>query len=266
MANPPKNPVKYAKGLLKKSPPSTPAASWIAPLILAALAVLFMLLDRRGLPVSDANIISEKNAQIQIPRLLTLSSASQPWKHLEIRTGVGERNDLFLATMVPTMTLQNLTQTPLVDEFWPVLDPYETRVAYYGLTDNRTDLFALTLPISPTTAVPVTFLTLSAGNSGLHLEYEITPTLAPAFSPDGLWIAFPAQTADGKAIELFVARTDGQQVLRVTRLAYRVLDYTWASNDSLLIVARLSDSKLGYWKAYLQGDEFITVEVKQDNK
>lgn len=217
-----------------------------ALLVLAVLCFLFyQFYPANGLPFRRNS--SSTTADI-ISNLVMLPGTSSFF--LSVHPGLGNRDDLFRCTA--SLECVNLTQTPALTETWPVLDADGERVAYYGLGDNQqADLFVLTLPA--TTTLPVT---LRAGDSGLHTDYHVIPILAPAFSPNGLWLAFPAQASKGEAVELFVARTDGQQVLRVTGLGQQLQDYIWLNNDTLIIRILKADGTTALWQAHWQGSDF----------
>lgn len=168
-----------------------------------------------------------------------------------VRPGVGERDDLFACTPILTTTCTNLTQSPAVTESWPVLDRAGDRIAYYGSNETGTELFLLDLRSEA--MLP---LTVRADASGLHTSYEIAPSLAPAFSPDGRWIAFPAQKGESNVVELFVARDDGQRVIRVTDLGNTLRDYVWLDSETLIIAVEWSDETLRYWTARLESGTF----------
>lgn len=186
-------------------------------------------------------------------RLLTLPySSTVPSRYVML-----ENNDLYICeTVTQTYSCDNLTQSPAVEEVQPVLHKDSEKIAYYGLSNSVIHLYTLD-PISRTT----TILTLRSDTTGLHTDFVILTTLAPAFSPDGAWVAFPAQSVKSEVVELFAARTDGQQVLRVTDIAYQVLDYTWLSDNELIIVFQRRNGELEYRKAYLQSGKFLLIEM-----
>lgn len=154
--------------------------------------------------------------------------------------GRGEHTDLFSCTSVPTTTCDNLTNSPAIAEAWPESDSTGTWVVYYGISEANVDLYLLDMPPS----MPTRPLTIQAGDSGLHTNYEITPTLGPAFSPSGNWIAFPAQEKHGHAMELFVAHANGKDVRRITDEQNRIRDYVWLDDLSLVIVLEKRDGSL----------------------
>jgi len=242
-----KSPADHAADLLKKRPAQTPAVTWVIPLSLIVLAIVFLVFMNQGPSIRNAGT-SQPRAQVFSKHLLVLLEDSTYF--LSVHPGLGNRDDLFRCTA--SLECVNLTQTPALTETWPVLDADGERVAYYGLGDNQqADLFVLTLPA--TTTLPVT---LRAGDSGLHTDYHVIPILAPAFSPNGLWLAFPAQASKGETVELFVARTDGQQVLRVTGLGQQLQDYIWLNNDTLIIRILKADGTTALWQAHWQGSDF----------
>jgi hypothetical protein len=94
-------------------------------------------------------------------------------------------------------------------------------------------------------------VTIQAGGSGLHSDFEIAALRSPAFSPDGSWIAFPAQDTNG-VVEVFVARRDGRQVLRATDLGQRVQDYTWLDKKTLVVEVHWPDGTFHHWIAQME--------------
>ena len=174
------------------------------------------------------------------------AQSATPASFILMQTGMAGRDDLFLYTTVPTITHRNLTESPAITEMWPVLDVITQRVAYYGVGEAGTDLYIQSLPDGM--ALP---LTVHAGESGLHTDFEITPTIAPVFAPNSRWLAFPAQAKKHGAIELFIAQDDGQRVLRVTDLGYQVRDYIWLDDHTLVIAVQWSDGTSHHWIARL---------------
>ncbi len=191
-------------------------------------------------------------------RLLTLpysSTVSSQYVMLE-------DDDLYICeTVTETYSCDNLTQSPAVEEVQPVLHKDSEQIAYYGLSDSVIHLYTLELKSRTTSLV-----TLRSGETGLHTEYKILPTLAPVFSPNGQWVAFSAQSTKNNVVELFAARADGQQVLRLTDLSYQVLDYTWLNDDTILVVAQRPNGELGYWKAYLPPGKSKPDDLKKVNR
>jgi Tol biopolymer transport system component len=54
---------------------------------------------------------------------------------------------------------------------------------------------------------------------------------APAWSPDGLWLAFVAYTGDGNGInarEIYLMRSDGQNQVRLTYNSSDDTDVAWS--------------------------------------
>jgi hypothetical protein len=188
-------------------------------------------------------------------QLVLLPSTTGASAYLKVQASTEERSDIFhCTTQVITHTCTNLTQSPAVAEVWPVLNPtgaITAQVAYYGVSETGIDLFAMDLTSG--SSLP---LTIRAGGSGLHASHEITTTHAPVFSPDGQWIVFPAQATKGNAIELFAARTDGQEVVPVTDLAYQVQDYVWIDRETITIAAQRPDGWLQYLVARFDADGF----------
>ena len=161
-----------------------------------------------------------------------------------VQTGVAGFDDLFLHTVTPTITYHNLTESPAITETWPTFDATAQRVVYYGVGENSTDLYIQSLPDGAALA-----LTVRAGKSGLHTQYEIVSVFAPVFSPDGSWLAFPAQAKESGAVEVYVARDSGQFVSRVTDLGYQVRDCIWIDDRTLTILAQRPDGTYQKWVA-----------------
>jgi len=170
--------------------------------------------------------------------------------------GAGETEDLFLCE-VNSPSCINLTRSPSIRETWPVFDAEGKRVVCYGIGEAGADVFLIDMLSQ--VMLP---LTVRAGTSGLHEDYSVVPVLAPAFSPDGQWVAFPARKGQNGAIELFVARSDGQQVLRVTDLGHEIRDYTWLDSETLLVAVQWTDRTLHYWTAHLESGAFRLEQFK----
>lgn len=224
-------------------------------LIIAMLcAVLSWLNPQRGQLLAGRR----STDKVDVPRLVpVLAGSSGSSSFVMVKPGLAGRDDIFFCTSVPTTTCDtNLTESPAVTEVWPVLDAAAEQVAYYGIRESSADLYLLEL--SDGVGIP---LTVRAGSSGLHTRFVITTTVGAAFSPDGKWLVFPVNVRDSAAIELFAARSDGQQVLPVTDLGYQVRDYIWLDDETLIIAVRRPDGTLQHMKARLIADEFVTEEL-----
>ncbi len=167
------------------------------------------------------------------------------------KTGVAKRNDLFSCKPVAKADCQNLTNSPAVSELWPAFDLTEEHVFYYSVSESGVDLYRMTL--ADRNAKP---LTLNAGDSELHLNFIITPTLEALLSPNEEWIAFPAKDKKDNSVELFVARTGGQEVYRVTDLNEQIYDYFWINTKMIVVVSRSEDDILQYWKVLVKPNSF----------
>jgi hypothetical protein len=246
-----------AREALQAQPPAPPVSRLAVPLVIAAVLVLCLA------TAWMAETARRQTAQLgtagatQANRLLALTGTSATLSgYLLVQPGAAGRDDLFLCTAAVTVTCQNLTQSPGAAEVWPVLDPTAQHVAYYGLGQAGTDLYLLALPDG--TAQP---LTLHAGESGLHSSFEITPTTGASFSPNGEWLAFPAQALKHGAVELFVAKTDGQTVLRVSNLEQNLRDYIWLDDRTLVFIVQWPDRTLHRSQARLEGSSFVLEEL-----
>lgn len=224
---------------------------WILPalVVLALLTCVAASILRTGLPQRQFGPVSTSPANA--PRLLSLPNTSAgAAAFLLVQPGLADRDDIFHCTAVLSDTCANLTNSPAFSEAWPVLDPAGRQIAYFGLGDSDAEVFLRTLPTS--TTVPLTVL---AGDSGLHTDFKVASILAPAFAPDGMWIAFPARAVKGDSVELFLAQADGQKVLRATTLQYRLCDYAWLDNQTLTFLVRLPNGSLQKGQVVLQGDQ-----------
>ncbi len=219
-------------------------------LLILTLCIVSAILYR---PILSKNPVSDVVLPDASSRLLTLPySQTVPSRFVMI-----EDNDLYICeTVTATYSCDYLTRSPTVEEIQPVYHKETERIAFYGQSDSVVNLYTLDL-ISRTLTMP----TFHSGTTGLHTDFVILTTLAPAFSPDGAWVVFPAQSVKSEVVELFAARTDGQQVLRVTDIAYQVLDYTWLSDNELIIVFQRRNGELEYRKAYLQSGKFLLIEM-----
>lgn len=234
--------------LIKLDQRKAPLSSLVVPLAVLALVVLCLGISWIAQYSERRPAGTRAEGRHSTPRLIPVPvKRGAPSLFITVQTGIAERDDLFFHTVVPTTTYRNLTQSPSITEVWPVIDTTGQYVAYYGIGESGTDVYILDL--SDGTALP---LTVHAGASGLHTDFEITAMVGPAFSPNGMWLAFPAQAKDYDAIELFIAQDDGQQVLRVTDLGYQVRDYIWLDDHKLVIAVQRPDGTLHYWTAQLE--------------
>jgi hypothetical protein len=134
-------------------------------------------------------------------------------------------------------------------------------MAYYAQSESITELELLTFPptitVSANTQIPITntSLTEQSGTSGLHVDYQVSPTHAPVFSPDEQWIAFPAQSTNGADLELFIAHIDGRRVRQVTDRSWTVKEYIWVTNNIILITFERPNGRLQQWRAILSADD-----------
>ena len=138
-----------------------------------------------------------------------------------IQIGVGKDTDVFHLTAASTPTLTNLTKSAGVSEFWPVPSPDGNQVAFYAVNGGvQISLRVLQVDGS------VLDLTYRSSASGLNDEYEIDLLHPPTWSPNGGWLAFLARqiTGKGHAVELFVVRSDGTEVRRLTNTGNQIMN------------------------------------------
>jgi hypothetical protein len=142
-----------------------------------------------------------------------------------------------------------------------VLDAIENRVAYYSEGEGSAEVMLLDLPPTSTLSasarfpVTITVLTEQAGTSGLHIDFQVSPTNAPVFSPDREWVAFPVQATKGEAVELFIAQTDGRKVRQVTDKGWMVKGYIWVTDEIILMSLERRNGKAEQWRAVLSADD-----------
>jgi hypothetical protein len=221
----------------------------VAITIVLLTCILLSWLDRRaGVILHDPSGEAGDAMTGTAPRLVPASASSSDY--FKVQTGFNQHDDLFHCRVDGSNhNCDNLTRSPGITETWPVVnvsgtDPEE--VAYYGIGKSGTELFVMTLPGS--SGLP---LTIGAGGSGLHSEFEITPIRPPRFSPNGRWIAFPAQNTRG-VTEVFVAERNGQEVRRVTDLGGSIRDYTWLAQNTLVVEVLSSGESLQHWTAEIR--------------
>lgn len=238
----------------------------IIPLSLLALSILCATLIFADSRSRSRSSQLEATPPVSGPRIIPLPKSQHLiGTYLEVRIDTGGRNDLFYCTIVPTTTCSPLTQSPAVDEMWPVLDANGNHVAYYAQGEESTEVALLTLPPTSTLSagtqisVIITVLTEQAGTSGLHIDYQVSPTNAPVFSPDGKWVAFPVQATKGETSELFIARIDGRNVRQVTDKGWMIKEYVWVTKDAILMTFQRPNGKLQQWRAILSVDN-VTLE------
>lgn len=249
MANVP--PDVKARTLLEQIDHSTPRASPITitgVIGLIGLIVLGFAGISQPFAASSGQAGTLFPARMMPPRLLVVSvgSAISP-TYVSVQPDASGRDDLIFISIGSTIVSRTLTLTPDITETWPVLDKQGQRIAYYGLRDNGGDVYVQALA----DGVPFP-ITLQAGKSGLHVDYKIVPSVAPAFSPDGSWIAFSVQSTKQAYIELCIARTDGKQVLDIRRLNSTVTDYVWIDSSKLVLLTQSPDGSLNKWIANIE--------------
>lgn len=139
--------------------------------------------------------------------------------------------DIFTRVITMTQTgAFNFTNSPDYSELLPALAPNDDRVAY------------ITVSKGGDRGVRV----LAAGSGPVDVSSRIEKRcavglgLAPAWSPDGAWIAFLAECdrRGGKTIQLFAARSDGSALVPLTDGDYQVTEARWLDNATLIFAAR----------------------------
>ena len=223
--------------------PGISPAPLTLPLVFIVLAILcgvFTLAGQYLRPAPTIAILTFES--LEAPLLVKLPSSILGPRFVRAALGEGKSNDLYLYASTSISEPVNLTRSPAINEVWPVPDSNGEHVAYYGI--NGTDIEVYLLYIDRSRA-PLP-LTVKAGNSALHNGFEITPTLAPSFSPSQTWVAFPAHSGNGDVVEVFIAQTDGQQVVRATTLNQQVVDYVWLDNDTLIVTYQLGRQRLAF--------------------
>lgn len=219
------------------------------------------------------------------PQTVGLPTTQYPaGTYISVQPDTSGKGDLFYCTIVSPSLCIPLTQSPAVDETWPVLNADGDRIAYYAQSEGKVEVALLTLPplaILSTTiesnlvtvSVPstITVLTEQAGTSGLHIDYEVYPAIAPAFCKGSeQWIAFPGKSAKGNTVELFVAHTNGREVMQITDKDWVVRDYIWldhCSHNSMtfLITFQRFTGKLEQWKAVVDKGEVQLIKAPTYN-
>jgi hypothetical protein len=142
---------------LERRPSPTPPLA--IPVALLAIALLCVALSWLRQSRPGLGLVLRVPQLPGSARVIGVPSISgEPLACILTRSGAAGREDLFLCTSAPTLTCQNLTESPGLTEAWPVVDPAGQHVVYYGVGESGTDLYMLTLPNG--SALP---LTLHAG-------------------------------------------------------------------------------------------------------
>lgn len=146
---------------------------------------------------------------------------------------------------IPISTTQaavpvNLTNSPDSSELYPVQAPNDERIAFVSVSRNGDRSLRVFQP-----GVSVIDLTYQSGNTRLGSECHISLDAPPQWSPDGGWIGFLGECiADGKspaAVELFAARSEMPQVLKLSHDANRVSGFKWQDAQSLVFSEERQD-------------------------
>jgi hypothetical protein len=240
MAQPKKSPEQLTSDILtaldeRPPQPRVPLLPLIGAVLLVAL-VFLVLTQTTPQPTRQTDLPRTMAVQY----LVTLPLSNSVTQFVRVAPGEGGRNDIYLYSSAIISDPINLTKSPAIDEVWPVPDSNGEHVAYYGINGTGVEVYLLHTDRS---RAPLP-LTVRAGNSALHNGFEITPTLALSFSPSQTWVAFPARSDKGDVVEVFIAQTDGQQVVRATTLNQQVIDYIWLDDNTLAVTYRSPDSTL----------------------
>ena len=223
---------------IEKNPPPRPAQyGWLIIVALLAVIVISVALGRDTSPKLQSGTTSPL---VKAPPLANLPINASGSRFLRVAPGEGGLDDIYLYSSTTISDPSNLTKSPAINEVWPVPDSSGEHVAYYGINSAGIEVYLLYVDRS---RAPLP-LPVKAGDSTLHAGFEITPTLAPVFSPSQTWVAFPAQSTKGDVVEVFIAQTDGQQVVRATALNQQVIDYIWLDDNTLTVTYRSPDSTL----------------------
>jgi Tol biopolymer transport system component len=166
-----------------------------------------------------------------------------------IQAGAGETADVFRLTTASTPTMTNLTESAGVSEFWPVPSPDGKRVAFYAVRSGVQNSLQILQPDGS-----VLDLTYRSSTSGLGDEYEIDLNQPPIWSPYCTWLAFLAQQVgeEQRAIELFIARSDGTEVRKLTSNGNCVMNPVWLAETDLAYVEIRGNGKAIVYKVSIE--------------
>lgn len=207
--------------------------------------IIFFLIAIMGLAFLWLSLFSSKQTPTlpprqQFPQLVSIvHTPPLNDSYIRIGKGVGERDDLWLCVIQAPNTCTNITSSPTISESWPSLSYSGELLAYYALSDSGSEVYLYKL-IEDTVQV----LTANIQDTGLHVDYHIVLNGPPKFSPNSEWLAFPAKADKSEAIEIFVVRTDGQLISRLSDIGKPISDYIWVNNNELLISIELANGDI----------------------
>lgn len=189
-----------------------------------------------------------------------------------VQPGTANKSDVFRVVYTRTSKGQlalgeelNFTQSPTIDELWPVPSPDGDKLAYFGISsDGERDLWVESLDGN---RKPVN-LTKNTAGTRLHQGFEIKVDLPAQWSPDGQWLFFLVQQADGKGntVELYIANPGTGQVFQRNTEGIQVESAEWQNNLEILYLARRKDGRLAlYILDWLSGDSTLLSEINLPN-
>lgn len=249
-------------------PASTPAVGvfdkvwWGLHSYMLPLAVLLIILLCVGLtfvskpwferrPDSSIKIPVADTSPTQIPFEIFASTQQSDTLYFAQRLGSDTSEVFRLDMTLPEATPVNLTRSHNYDEWWAVPSPIDERLAFFAVTLNGERSLRVLEPDGH-----VLDLTYQSGESQLGTVFQVHLQVPPQWAPDSEWLAFLGEQRDGKgkAVELFVARTDKPLVRRLTRNGNVVTTVHWLDDRTLIYTEARGDGLLALYQVSLAYD------------
>jgi hypothetical protein len=158
----------------------------------------------------------------------------------------------------PEPTPNNLTRSESYDEWWAVPSPVDERLAFFAVTPGgERSLRVLELRERHI----VVDLTYQSGDSQLGTTYQVYLQMPPQWSEDGEWLAFLGEQRDGKgkAVELFVARSD--KVRRLTDHGNVITTFRWLDETTLVYTEARGNGSLVLYQISLTYDPADPIQL-----
>ena len=226
------------------------------------LAVLFIMLLCVGLtfvsgpwferePDSSIKTPATDTSPTQIPLEIFASTRQTDTLYFAQRLGSDTSEVFSLDMTMPEATPVNLTRSDDYDEWWAVPSAIDKRLAFFAVTPNGERSLRVLEPDGH-----VLDLTYQSGESQLGTVFQVHLQVPPQWAPNSEWLAFLGEQRDGrgKAVELFVARSDKSLVRRLTRNGNAVTNAHWLDDRTLIYAEARGDGLLALYQVSLACD------------
>jgi Tol biopolymer transport system component len=157
-----------------------------------------------------------------------------------------------------TPTVENLTNTPHLAEYWPVSSPVDNRLAFFAVSASG-DSSLMVMDASG----EVANVTYNVQDRQLNTEYTIDLSLPPQWSPDGRLLAFVGRRVDRKngISEIFVAEVSASQARRLTRSGNRMHAFSWVDTSTLVFAEQRRDDTLAWYRIEVLDPRAVPVHL-----